>query len=175
MTMTNRLAPQPSTHIWGPVVIPPELNGRTLAQLLDLFVTWNLDFFKAWYSRTGKVFPTIYQWPIRYIPEPPGQEAWMAAPWVIIAGGSVCHSLAAWRVAELRSYGEDAQIVTTPQERADGSVLWHVRVLRGPGTRSITHPQGRMEDPSLFFGMGRSSEEARMLGPVHHAPFPGQY
>lgn len=150
---------------WGPITIPPTLDGAVLSRYLDFWTSINADWLRA-QKRAGTPAPSIYQARVRYIPEPPGREVWLAAPHVMAMGGSVCHSLACWRAAELQVAGEtDARAVWSVKRRKDGSNLYHVRVQRGANANP-----GGLEDPSALLGMGRPAAEVAMLGPVLRMP-----
>lgn len=152
---------------WGPMMVPPSLDGRVLSQTLELLLAWNLDYL---YRHPDT--PGIYESGVRYIPEPEGLEVWKAIPWVIASGGSVCHSLACWRAAELIVRGEDAWPIWTVSRQRDGSRLFHVRVQRGSNTRTKARPNGQIEDPSLILGMGRPQAAISIIGPAHHVASP---
>jgi hypothetical protein len=139
-------------------MIPPELSGDVLTDYLELWMKINVKYLIQHPRTVG-----IYESGVRYIPEPPGREVWLAIPHVIAAGGSVCHSLACWRAAELWVKGEDAWPRWSRGRQSDGTWLYHVRVFRGAGIN-------RIEDPSLLLGMGKSQPEVAMLGPTHHVP-----
>lgn len=151
------------TQPWAPIIVPPQLDGRVLTYFLDLLTKLDVD-----YLREHPETPSIYRSGVRYIPEPPGHEQWLAVPGVLAMGGSVCHSLACWRTAELIVRGEPARAKWSSVQRPDGSMLYHIRVLRGPNTRSAQYPQGRIEDPSAALGMENSNEVVQLMGPVHH-------
>src|SRR6185369_1144687 len=124
---------------WTARLFPVALDGASLTDLLALLTKWNVRFLRA-NPRT----PSIYKAGVRYLPEPAGDEWWLTIPFVMAFGGSVCHSLACWRAAELIAAGEQAMAKWSEQKRSDGSSLFHVRVF---------HANGQIEDPSLALGM----------------------
>lgn len=145
---------------WGPVIVPPKLDGRTLEDLLQLMLRWNVD-----YLREAPQTPPLYEANIRYVREEPGTERWLTIPWLRLQGHSVCHSLCAWRVAELRMQGEAARFAWHEEPPLpDGSRLFHVRVKRA--VWSPRYPNG-LEDPSLMLGMGGTAAWIKKFGPMH--------
>lgn len=159
-----------SLRPWTALVVPPALDGNVVSHMLDMLMALDMD-----YLREHPHTPSIYAAGVRYIPEPRGQESWLAIPWVMQFGGSVCHSLAAWRAAELRVRGIDAWPRWSVVKQSDGSELYHVRVLVGKNSRMAEFKEGvhRIEDPSAFLGMGQalqmSQQQVRVLGPTHDA------
>jgi hypothetical protein len=130
---------------WGPRFIPWELDDETLGALLDLLLRDDMRYLQA-HPET----PALYDANVRYLAEQRGSEVWRAIPHVIANGGSVCHSLACWRAAELRNAGIDARPVWTVQELGDGSALYHVVVYIAPCDLA---PDGMLDDPSARLGM----------------------
>lgn len=102
--------------------------------------------------------PLLYESGVTYHNQPgeqhPGQlDRWRDIPRLIQAGYGACEDLAAWRVAELNAGGETgARIgVITQQSPVDGSVMYHVVVIRA---------NGQPEDPSALLGMGTPAAAA---------------
>lgn len=146
---------------WGPVVVPPRLDERSLGHYLQLVLALNVD-----YLREVPQTPDLYASGVRYVPEPPGVERWLSIPWLRLQGHSVCHSLCAYRVAELRvKYGEPARFAWHEEPPLpDGTALWHVRVLRA---RAVKPGDSQLEDPSLILGMGGTQAWIQKFGPIH--------
>lgn len=104
--------------------------------------------------------PCLYDSGVVYQEEPPGREDWCDAPTVLSQGWGDCEDLAAYRCAELREMGVDAECVIKyrfiTQENcrkagypkhlipSDGIYLVHVMVR---------HPDGTIECPSKILGM----------------------
>ena len=88
-------------------------------------------------EHSDEIIPPLYRSRVRYQREI--GEQWQTIKEVLANGYGDCEDLAAWRVAELQSAGERAQIRLTRRGR-----IWHVTVVRG---------DGRFEDPSRILGM----------------------
>lgn len=87
-------------------------------------------------------FPALYRSGIRYEREPIGQENWLSARDLLRKKRGDCEDLAAYRVAELRTSGEDPRAQAVVRTVRPG--LMHVVVQRG---------DGGIEDPSRRLGM----------------------
>lgn len=127
---------------WGALIVPPDLNERTLAFLLEALIGIDCDYLAA-HPET----PPIYRSGVRYQEEPPGEERWQSIPDSLERGVLDCEDAATWRVAELRvRLGEPATAFATSQrDRRTGRIVWHIRVRRATG---------EIEDPSRVLGMG---------------------
>ena len=152
-------------ELWGPRMIPAELDDATLGRYLDFWLVEDEIYLRA-HPET----PMLYDAGVRYIPEARGKEVWRAVPGVIANGGSVCHSLACWRAAELRVRGYDARPVWSEQILSDNTALYHVQVYApgAPGT-----DENGIDDPSARLGMPGAAP--RMRSPVQQvavAPSP---
>jgi hypothetical protein len=139
---------------WSPRILPSVLDDETLGELLGLFVAWNVRYLLA-HPET----PLLYESGARYLDEPTGEEVWRTIPHVLANGGSVCHSLACYRAAELRVGNILAEPVWDVTPLEDGTFLYHVQVYvpDSPGRQSS------IEDPSLLLGMNASSGEGYPL------------
>lgn len=125
-----------------------EITGPELARRLEHLTRVDVEFL-AEHPRC----PLLYQSGVRYRRAPLGEECWLPIPWVLasyFSGGTAdCKSLATWRAAELRMWGEPARCFTTVSRRKGANlelVLYHVLVRRADGSD---------EDPSAILGMGR--------------------
>jgi len=109
--------------------------------------------------------PPLYAANVRYKPEPPTREDWDTADVVFGRGHGDCEDLAAWRAAELREAGEDADAdCYVSRVRPDGRRIWHAIVRREDGT---------IEDPSLELGM-RRHRGIRQPGTILRGAFNGR-
>jgi hypothetical protein len=88
--------------------------------------------------------PSLYSSGVRYKAEPKGRESWQDAPTTLQVGHGDCEDLAAWRAAELRLQGENAQACLHRRIGPDGASLMHAVVRRADGS---------IEDPSAKLGM----------------------
>lgn len=84
--------------------------------------------------------PSLYDSGVRYRRERPMAEHWQLPSQTIVAGVGDCEDLSAWRAAELKNAGENAEIVLIRAKPR----LWHVAVRR---------ESGAIEDPSRILGM----------------------
>jgi hypothetical protein len=146
---------------WGPAMVPPALDTDTVLELLVLLRTWNEK-----YIRQHPQTPGLYESGIYYKAEPIGEEKWMSIPWMRIQGHSVCHSLCAYRVADLRvRHGEDAKFYVQEQPpQPDGTRLYHVQVKRAGWTVKSGLD---LEDPSAILGMNGTPAWVARFGPLH--------
>ena len=90
--------------------------------------------------REGKVPARLYTSGVRYQREPTGRERWQTAAETLRRGAGDCEDLVAWRVAELRCQGKQAD----PMVYSPRPGLLHCVV-------KLSH--GRIEDPSKKLGM----------------------
>jgi hypothetical protein len=120
----------------------------------------SLTQINEWHLATNPNLPSLYDAGVRYKEEPPGREDWCDAPTVIKQGWGDCEDLAAYRCAELRAMGVDAECVIRSRyidpsscRKAgypakliprDGIYLVHVMVR---------WPDGHIECPSKILGM----------------------
>lgn len=92
------------------------------------------------------VLPPLYASGVTY-QAPSARVGWLDLPEVIKRGAASSEGLAAWRAAELRVSGVDAEPVTErrwiPGRRGTGR--WSVRA-------AVRHPDGRVEDPARILG-----------------------
>lgn len=122
---------------WGALMEPPSLTDDYLRPLLTCLVQFNLIWLRDHNA------PPLYSAGVVYVAEAPGNEHWRSIPHVLRLGYADCKSLAAWRVAELQTRGEDAKCRFTSKATPTGR-LWHIFVVR---------ENGREEDPSRLLGM----------------------
>jgi hypothetical protein len=110
-----------------------EVGAYSIRELLDTLAT-------IWARYLAKhPLPCLYSSGIRFQKEPnAGQyEDWKPPHQTLEDGWGDCDDLVLYRVAELRSVGECAEVVVM---RRRGTNKFHVAVRRG---------DGRLEDPSL--------------------------
>ena len=110
-----------------------------------------------------RVIPPLYVSGVYYAEEPPGHEDWLDCLAVLKQGYADCEDLAAYRAAELRVSGVDAEAVLKwqwvpreimiaqgyPQKSLPSRGVWLVHCL-------VRYPDGSIEDPSKILGMGGS-------------------
>ena len=84
--------------------------------------------------------PALYDSGVRYRRERPMSEHWQLPSQALVSGYADCEDLSAWRAAELKNAGENAEIVLIRAKPR----LWHVAVRR---------ESGAIEDPSRLLGM----------------------
>lgn len=113
-------------------------TGETLAALLEGLVELNLVLMQR------SALPPLYRSGVRY-QEEDGTERWQTCEQTYKRKRGDCEDLCAWRVAELRRAGYDAEAIAR-RTRSRRRRLWHVLVL---------HADGQIEDPSRVLGMGR--------------------
>lgn len=133
-------------------------------ELLDGLILANLETFRA------VKFPPLYRSGVRFENEPAGTESFVDA-WIVRAKGyGDCAHLCAWRIAELRLFGEHATASITWRP---GTKNFHVQVRRAAGKRGLRHrqcsvcdrllPERSLEDPSHLLGMSN-----QWLSPSYH-------
>lgn len=110
----------------------------------------------------GVPVPPLYLSGVRYQEDPPGREDWRDCYTVLKRGKGDCDNLVAWRVAELRVAGIDAEPVVKWQHVPKDLV---VKLMGHPPNKvpkegiwmvhcSVRFPDGRIEDVSKNLGMG---------------------
>lgn len=122
----------------------------------------------------GYPLPPLYASGVRYKEDPPGQENWKDVLAVLADGHGDCDRLVAWRVAELRAAGYQADPVIKwrqipkdvmvglghPAHMVPPEGISMVHVCVGlPGWRQYAHlyeDNPLVEDPSKRLGMGGS-------------------
>ncbi len=130
-----------------------------LVILLEALVQIN-EFHLLRGDESGRPYPKLYKSGIYYREEKPGYEDWPDVPTLLRQGWGDCEDLAAYRAAELRVMGIQAQAVIKwkwiPRDRMveagyptnslprDG--IWLVHCL-------VQYPDGSIEDPSKKLGM----------------------
>jgi len=120
----------------------PFAGATDLGFALDATTAWNVLALRA------EPLPSIYDAGVVYAREPQCRtadgsermcEEFVTAHEVRRRGFGDCDDLGAWRAAELRIAGEQAQAIPKPS-----AVGWHIVVRRGDGS---------LEDPSARLGM----------------------
>lgn len=92
--------------------------------------------------RRGHPLPALYRSGVRYRMAPGEKDRWKTAAQLLGDGYGICHSLAAWRAAEIRREGRPARVIVRPS-------------LSGKPGRfhaMVRHDRG-IEDPSARCGM----------------------
>jgi hypothetical protein len=109
----------------------------------------------------GAPMPSLYGSGVFYREEEPGHEDWIDALGVLQQGFADCEDLAAWRAAELRAAGIEAEPVIKwqwlprevmirqgyPGDKLPAKGVWLVHCC-------VRFPDGTIEDPSKILGMG---------------------
>jgi hypothetical protein len=112
-------------------------------------------------GQSSTVIPPLYASGVVYREEEPDHEDWLDVPAVLRQGFADCEDLAAYRTAELRVAGVDAEPVIKwqwvprermiqqgyPEAKLPGKGVWLVHCC-------VRWPDGRIEDPSRILGMG---------------------
>lgn len=88
------------------------------------------------------VVPPLYASGIKYQPRPASRQEWLDVPAALNQGHAAAEDLAAWRAAELRAGGVDAEPVVG-HEWISGT--WRLKF-------AVRHPDGRIEDPAAIIG-----------------------
>ncbi len=109
----------------------------------------------------GNPIVPLYASGVYYKEDPPGQENWGDIYYCLALGHADCDRLVAWRVAELRVAGVNAEPVIKWQQvpRDVMMSLGHPSHMVPPQGISMVHclvrfPDGHVEDPSKILGMG---------------------
>lgn len=123
--------------------VRPRLTAETIPELEALVFGLGAQSYAQMVANPGKL-PPLYSGRIRYLREPPRREDWQAALETFARGYGDCEDLVAYRLAELRAQGIDAQ----PRITAVNPALRHVTLVY-PGPNGLVH-----EDPSRLLGMG---------------------
>lgn len=130
--------------------LPEEVRAAGIARLVAELAWVN----QAWLRMHPEV-PHLYASGVRYVER--GLNAcgddWRDIPEILTQGEGVCEDLSAWRIAELRNHGIDAEPLLTSMS-TKSMVVYHVRVLL---------PDGQIEDPSLILGMSPLSPDAESV------------
>ena len=84
----------------------------------------------------------------QYVFEDSGNDAWKDAYHAKASGTGDCKDIVCWRVASLRAQGILARPVALSQGERGGQPFIHV---------VVQHPNGKIEDPSILFGMSLRS------------------
>jgi hypothetical protein len=85
--------------------------------------------------------PTLYTAGVKY---EFNRDRWQDIPSTLARRTGDCKDLSAWRIAELREWGEPAEVDITVRQQG-GMTIYHIRVRRSDGS---------IEDPSRILGMG---------------------
>jgi hypothetical protein len=117
-------------------------------------------------GRAPRELPKLYESGVYYKEEAPGHEDWLDAPAVLLQGNADCEDLAAYRCAELRADGVEAEPVIKwqwiprdvmvaqgyPANKLPSRGVWLVHCC-------VRFPDGTIEDPSKILGMGGNFTE----------------
>lgn len=95
------------------------------------------------------VIPPLYASGVAYRPRPADRQEWLDVPAALRQGHAAAEDLTAWRAAELRASGVDAEPVVGHEWIAG---VWRLRF-------GVRHPDGRIEDPAVVVG-GRAAQGA---------------
>lgn len=101
-------------------------------------------------AKRGAPLPRLYRSGVRYGMAPGEADVWKTAPQVLGDGQGICHSLAAYRAAELRAQGIPARVIVRPS-LSGVTGRWHALVRYVDG----------IEDPSARLGMPIDVEKAK--------------
>jgi hypothetical protein len=161
----------PLLHISLPEDDGEDRHFAPIILALEAMVSINLWHIRRGLKRaekgTGVPVPPLYASGVRYKEDPPGEENWKDCLAVLKDGHGDCDRLCAWRVAELRAAGIEAEpLIRWQQVPKDVMIsLGHpphmvpdqgismVHVLVGwPGWRN--DEERLVEDPSKLLGMG---------------------
>lgn len=175
-----------TTPLFHPT-LPPEGDEAYLAPL-QILLEW-LTRINQWHIRRSlrrfekglapTFVPPLYASRVRYRPRRPdprtpgSADRWLDMPEVRRLGHGDSEDLAAWRAAELRVHGVDAEPVVgwewTPPAGAG----------RSPSARGrwVTHavvryPDGRIEDPSARLGRDGFADRRNPTRPLFHLSLP---
>ena len=113
--------------------------------------------------------PGLYESGVRYQRE--GKpERWYDIPHIMLRGYDDCEGLSAWRAAELRMAGYQAQATLKRFTRPDGSTLYHCLAEVKKGRQMI------IDDPSARLGMfePEDGDIAGMLPVRYWKPYPSR-
>jgi hypothetical protein len=150
-----------TTPLFHPT-LPDEDDPAHLAPL-QILLEW-LTRVNQWHLRrslrrlekglSDRALPPIYASGVKYRVRGPGESHWLDTPAVLTQGAGDSEDLAAWRAAELRVHGVDAEPVVSWQ--------WTPSSIRASGRSpnsgrwvahsAVRHPDGRIEDPSKILG-----------------------
>ena len=114
-----------------PIIDTSGLSEDAYSSLLEGVIAGNQEFLAS----SDNFIPKLYESEVKYQLEDPGLEEWRAIPSILEHGVGDCEDLTAWRIAELRNEGVDAQPLFL-----DNGAGWHA---------VVEHPDGTIEDPSL--------------------------
>lgn len=121
-----------------------DLFARVARFLCEAAILSNRDYISSMTKRSRAV-PKLYASGVRYQNEPAGQPDWCVdIPVILRRRWGDCLHLCAWRVAELREQGENAQVRMYWLFPAKNQRMFHVQVRRADGS---------IEDPSRKLGM----------------------
>lgn len=131
-------------------VIPIACRCALVIALTEALASINLKYLRFARADMGD-FPPLYQSGVRYGAQTMGRDKWRDIPRLLETKRGACEDLAAWRVAELRVAGYAAHIDVDTFEMPNGSIIYHVVVVRDGGVR---------EDPSAVLGMSHATQTA---------------
>ena len=101
--------------------------------------------------------PRLYDSGVRYSNPPKvgskNPQPWRDVPLLLASGHGTCHELSAWRLAELRYFYGEKNVVPCVTSKVMGDIrMFHVQVC--------DPVKGWVEDPSEVLGMGSNPWEA---------------
>lgn len=131
--------------------LPIPCRCALVIALTEALASCNLMYLRHVGAAKSNGFPSLYTSGVRYGAQRMGKDKWRDIPRLLETKAGACEDLAAWRAAELRLIGEPALIDVDTFEMADGSIIYHVVVLRAGGVR---------EDPSAVLGMTHATQTA---------------
>lgn len=119
------------------------LSAQRAARVVEHFVRGLVET-NIGYLETHRA-PLLYESGVRYVRDNVDETElqWWDIPAILLAGFADCKALAAWRIAEYRIHGYQADPITTIQSDGMGHEVIHV---------TLSGPRGK-EDPSLILGM----------------------
>ena len=132
---------------------------------LDAMVAVNLWHIRRALKRAekglGAPVPPLYASGVIYKEDPPGEENWCDLYVVMQMGHGDCDRLCAWRIAELRAAGIEAQPLIKWQKVPKDVMMsmgHPANMIPDVGVDmvhvQVQWPDGHIEDPSKLLGMG---------------------
>lgn len=155
----------PLLHITLPDDDGEDRHFAPIVLALEAMISVNLWHIRRSLRRAqqglGNPIAPLYMSGVRYKEDDPGREDWRDCLEIIKRGFGDCDNLCAWRAAELRAAGINAEPVIKWQHipREVALQLGYPSKIIPPGGLSmvhvlVRHPDGTIEDPSKLLGMG---------------------